>query len=262
MFSAANSLLWVYKPENFEVVLEFNNDAAWTNPQWAYNAYVDALLGQMRVRGNVVCETMTTARDGITGFRVRFVNQQTDTLQHLLEKIAHSIEEATQETELSLSGGPSWKSEYEKSGGEVRFCNQVLLPLFRKMGYDYVRYTHGDDEYGRDFILGEKTKFGEMQYYGVQVKAGDISGGAKSEINKILAQIALAFEQPFNDPTVSGPIHVMAFIVAISGKFKREAKSQIVNSLPKWIARGAIFFLDQEKIRTLIAQYWPRHSNV
>ncbi|MBM3144081.1 MAG: restriction endonuclease [Chloroflexi bacterium] len=260
-FSAANSVLWVSKFDNFEVVLEFHNDTAWTNSQWAYDAYISALLEQLRSREDIVCERMTTGRDGVVGFRARFTNQQTDTLQRLLDKIAHSIEEAIQETELSLSGGPPWKPEYEKSGGEIQFCEQVLLPLFHKMGYEYVRYTHGNDEFGRDFILGERTRFGEMQYYGVQVKAGDISGGAKSEINKILSQITLAFEQPFNDPTVSGPIYVTACIVAISGEFKREAKSQIVNSLLKWIARGAIFFLDQEKIRTLIAQCWHRHSN-
>ena len=96
--------------------------------------------------------------------------------------------------EVALSGLP-WKDEYATK--EDAFCRQLLHPLIRRMGFVSVRYTHGKREYGKDFTFSELTPFGYFRHYGLQAKAGDVSGGVNAAIDELLGQIADAFSMPF-----------------------------------------------------------------
>ena len=69
---------------------------------------------------------------------------------------------------------------------EVKYTIEVLLPLFRNMDFIDVKYNHGKREFGKDVTFSEMDKFGERRNYGVQVKAGSLSGEAGSEIDKII----------------------------------------------------------------------------
>ena len=65
------------------------------------------------------------------------------------------------------------------------------------MGFTDVKYNHSKREFGKDLTFSEMNKFGVRRNYGVQVKAGDLSGEAGSEIDKIIAQIEDAFSMPY-----------------------------------------------------------------
>ena len=87
--------------------------------------------------------------------------------------------------EVALSGLP-WKDEYATK--EDAFCRQLLHPLLRRMGFVSVRYTHSKREYDKDFTSSELTPFGHFRHYGLQAKAGDVSGGVNAAIDELLGR--------------------------------------------------------------------------
>lgn len=114
-----------------------------------------------------------------------------------IEKAIHNgaelIRKVITEAEIALSG-IAWKKEYETN--ESLFCTEVLAPLLRRMGFLSVRYTHGNREYGKDFTFSEMTQFGDLRHFGLQAKAGDISGGVNAAVDEIIGQVKDGFEMP------------------------------------------------------------------
>ena len=236
---------------------------AWSNSRWAYGAYADLLLRQAK-RGNVVASPITTERngsevtDGVVFHFDETVSGKTP-LQGLLKDTLRRLTELISAAEISLAGGPVWDVSYEKSGQEARFCAEILEPLLRRMGYTSVRNTHGIDEYGRDFIFSRTTEFCDVLYLALQAKAGDVSGGASATINTLLRQIELAFSMPYvGEPEKSkSEVYIGLMIIAISGKYKKQAVEQIRVNMPKHLV-GSVFFWDKPEILSLISHYWGK----
>ncbi len=82
-------------------------------------------------------------------------------------------------------------------------------------------------EYGKDFIFSEIDKFGHNIYYGLQVKAGNISGKANSKVDEIIGQLDDAFSMPFEEIGSGNRYYISNFIIAISGNFTENAKDKI-----------------------------------
>ena len=162
------------------------------------------------------------------------------------------LKKLIREAEVALAG-IRWKSEYATD--ERAFCEEVLAPLLRRMQFLSVRYTHGVREYGRDFTFSELTQFGTMRHYGLQAKAGDVSGGVNSAIDEIVGQADDAFKMPYYDIASAEPRYISTFIVAISGRFTSNAREKIVNKVPRGVY-GSLLFLDRESILELIDRHW------
>jgi hypothetical protein len=129
------------------------------------------------------------------------------------------------------------------------------------MGFLAVRYTHGTQEYGKDFTFSELTKFGELRHYGLQAKAGNISGKVNSQIDEILGQINDAFSMPYYELGSKDARYISVFMVAISGSFTENAKQKLVEKIPKG-AIGSVYFIDKEKILELVEKYWLPKENL
>jgi len=87
---------------------------------------------------------------------------------------------------------------------EDELINQLIVPLFHKMGYSGVGPIrhHGPDEYGRDILPFYKVnEFGERDYYAVQVKAINVNAKASSQgnINSVINQAESALRKKFLD---------------------------------------------------------------
>lgn len=63
-----------------------------------------------------------------------------------------------------------------------------------------------------------------LEYYGVQVKAGNLSGSATSTINEILNQINDIFKVPFIDIDSNQQQYINKVIIAISGEYSNNAR--------------------------------------
>lgn len=173
-------------------------------------------------------------------------------LTEILNKYSDILKKIIKQAELSLSGS-HWKKEYETN--ESLFSEDILYPLFRKMDYLDVRYTHGTKEYGKDFTFSQLSSFGNLIHYGVQVKAGDMRGNVKSDIDEILGQIEDAFAMPYYEVCANEKRRINTFIIAISGKFTDNAKEKIANKINP-ILSGSVYMLDREKILELIERFW------
>ncbi|MYE50679.1 MAG: restriction endonuclease [Gammaproteobacteria bacterium] len=162
------------------------------------------------------------------------------------------LKKLIREAEVALAG-IRWKSAYATD--ERAFCEEVLAPLLRRMQFLSVRYTHGVREYGRDFTFSELTRFGTIRHYGLQAKAGDVSGGVNSAIDEIVGQADDAYKMPYYDIASAEPRYISTFIVAISGRFTSNAREKIVNKVPRGVY-GSLLFLDRESILELIDRHW------
>ncbi|CAM1333003.1 hypothetical protein [Tenacibaculum aestuariivivum] len=151
-------------------------------------------------------------------------------------------------SEIEL-GGFVWKPEYEKN--ESLFSTEIVNTLLNKLNYDNVIYNHGVKEYGKDFIFSEIDRLGLTKYTAIQVKAGNLRGNVKSDIDEILAQADDAFSMPFSLLGSSNKLYISTFIILISGKFTDNAKDKIAEKIEKKLI-GNIFFIDKSMIINLI----------
>lgn len=136
-----------------------------------------------------------------------------------------------------------WNSEFEKD--EMLFCKMYLTPFFKKLPFEQVIFNHGNKEFGKDYLLVSHNSFGEIEYYGVQAKAGDISGSAMSGIWEICNQIKTAFTVPYK--LVDGrKVFISKIVIAISGKFTENAMEIIQNSLDRYMFTNTIFLSKKE----------------
>lgn len=155
-------------------------------------------------------------------------------------------------TDLSL-GSPFEKIENCQKENDLTV--RALLPLFRNMGFSNVKYNHGNKEYGKDITFARRTEFNEYEYYGVQVKFGDVSGGASGEINTLVSQAKDAFSMPFYDVYSRKQVRISKVVIAISGRFTSNAIEKIVEGITDYPMKNNLIFLDEDKIRTVMERY-------
>ncbi|AFM13966.1 hypothetical protein [Turneriella parva] len=177
-------------------------------------------------------------------------------IEEALGDLVDELKRLEQQTQIALSG-LSWLPEFEKN--ERRFCTDLLHPLLRRMGFLSVRYRQGAMEYGKDFTFSELTQFGEFRHFGLQAKAGNVSGEVNSQIDELIGQIDDAFSMPYTELGSKDDRYISVFIIAISGAFTHNAKEKIAQKISK-TRYGSVLFLDRDKILELIEKYWIKHE--
>jgi hypothetical protein len=175
-----------------------------------------------------------------------------DPLDATIHAAATDLKGILHAAEVALSGLP-WSEEYLTN--EDLFCRELLHPLLRRMGFSFVRYNHGTREYGKDFTFSELTSFGHYRHYGLQAKAGDVSGGVNASIDELLGQIADAFSMPYYELGSKDPKYISTFIIATSGRFTANAREKIAEKMHKGLI-GSVYFLDRDTITELVERYW------
>lgn len=167
----------------------------------------------------------------------------------LIDQLFNEIEGAT---DIAL-GSPFEK--LESCSKESEFTTKILIPLFRALGFTNVKYNHGNKEYGKDVTFARKTEFDEFEFYGCQVKFGDVSGDASGEVNELITQAKDAFQMPYYDVYTRQKVRISKLVIAISGKFTSNAIDKIVDGLTDYPLKNNIIFVDGEKVNTLLARY-------
>lgn len=239
---------------------------SWSISRWSYEMYAQCLDKNAKKLGVKTVLDIDPASSRTCGISF-FFRKNSQTISSLLEAVEdclRKVREVVNTSEIELAGGPNFDESYSVSGQEDRFCREILDPLLKRMGYESVRYVHGTGEFGKDFIFFRRSRFGEPIYLALQAKAGNVSGGANSLIDTILAQIGDAFSMPYTkEPEKSkSEIYIALMIIAISGKFTDNAIEKIHRKLlqtPHLV--GSVFFWDQQKIRNLIHQHYRRDES-
>ena len=159
------------------------------------------------------------------------------------EKLANIIVNNTE----SYLKGEYWNPNYEID--EKLFCDMYLTGYLKKMGFESVKFTHGTSEFGKDYLLSVNNIFNEKEYYGVQVKAGDLRGTANAKISEIIEQIRMAFTVPYKE-LGKDDIYVSKVIIVCSGVISDNAKTIISNRIERYMFSNVIF-LDKIQLQSI-----------
>lgn len=176
----------------------------------------------------------------------------TDDMIELLSNMEQIYGEIEGAADITL-GSPF--SKIDDCAKENEFTIKILLPLFRKLGFANVKYNHGNKEFGKDITFARRTEFDDYEYYGVQVKYGDVSGGAQGEINELIQQAKDSFSMPYYDVYSRNKVRISKVIIAISGKFTQNAVEKIIEGVTEYPLKNSLIFLDKEKIEGLMSKY-------
>lgn len=214
-------------------------------------AFLAAMNDQVKHFDNLEVVHLET-EDDWKGITIRRVLSPGDPIEPAILHAALELKRLMDTAEIAL-GGLEWKAEYESDEG--LFCKEVLLPLLRRMGFLFVRYTHGIREYGKDFTFSETTPFGNQRHYGLQAKAGNVSGGVNSQIDELIGQLGDAFSMPYLEIGSNEERYISTFVIAISGVFTENAREKIAAKIPKGTI-GSVLFLDRYRVMELVERYW------
>jgi hypothetical protein len=147
---------------------------------------------------------------------------------------------------------------YLDRASEDKLIEEVLLPLFRQLGFHRVTAAGHKDkmlEYGKDVWMKYVLPTQHVLYFGLQAKrdrldaAGDSKGGNKN-IAEIHNQAVMMIGHEIFDPETSKRVLVdHAFIVA-GGEITKAARNWLGGKLDA-SRRSQIMFMDRDDILNL-----------
>ena len=141
---------------------------------------------------------------------------------------------------------------------EDDFIEEVLLPLFRQLGFQRITAAGHKDkalEYGKDVWMKHVLPTQHVLYFGIQVKKGKLdSAGASKRSNanvaEILNQVSMMLGHEVFDPETSRRVLVdHAFIIA-GGEITKQAKNWLGEKLDS-SKRSQILFMDRADVLDL-----------
>jgi hypothetical protein len=142
---------------------------------YGLSVFLDTLRQQVEGAENLDV-THIELDDAFKEITVRRTLSVDDPIVPSAQNVVQLLISLIRQTEISLCG-MAWKPVHLEN--ERQFCTEILLPLLRRMGFLFVRYTHCVREYGKDFTFSEQTPLGGLRHYGLQAKAGNVSGGVQ-----------------------------------------------------------------------------------
>jgi hypothetical protein len=149
-------------------------------------------------------------------------------------------------------------SSYLDSCSEDDLIEEVLLPLFRQLGYHRITAAGHKDkalEYGKDVWMRYTLPTQHVLYFGIQAKKGklDASGVTKTgnaNMAEIYHQALMMLAHEIFDPETNRRVLVdHAFIVA-GGEITKAARNWLGNALDA-TKRSQIMFIDRDDILNL-----------
>lgn len=171
------------------------------------------------------------------------------TVQDCITKILE-IRKLIEEEALRIVKGISFDESNLRD--EKLFTLNVVMPILRAMGMVQIQYNHGVREYGKDITFSEQSKWGTLRHYGVQVKAGDVSGGASGAIDGLASQLNDAFSMSYIAVSGAEKRYVHDMIIAISGRFTKNAKEKILEKVHSSLhGRRNVLFFSIDEWKTL-----------
>lgn len=147
---------------------------------------------------------------------------------------------------------------YIDTASEDDLIEEILLPLFRQLGYHRITAAGHKDkalEYGKDVWMKFTLPTQHVLYFGIQAKKGKIdSSGVTKEGNanvaEIYNQVMMMLGHEIFDPEIGKRVLVdHAFIVA-GGEITKAARNWLGNKLDA-SRRSQLLFMDREDILNL-----------
>lgn len=149
-------------------------------------------------------------------------------------------------------------SAYLDRASEDELIENILLPLFRKLGYRRVTVAGHKDkalEYGKDVWMKFILPTTHVLYFGLQAKKGklDAAGAprpATTNIAEIHQQALMMLGHEIFDPETNRRVLVDHAIIAAGGEITKQARNWLGNALDA-SKRSQIQFMDRDDILNL-----------
>ena len=147
---------------------------------------------------------------------------------------------------------------YLDTASEDELIEEVLLPLFRQLGFHRITAAGHKDkalEYGKDIWMKYTLPTQHVLYFGIQAKkdkldAAGTSKGSNANIAEIYNQVVMMLGHEVFDPEIGKRVLVdHAFIVA-GGEITKQARNWLGNKLDA-TKRSQVMFMDREDILNL-----------
>jgi hypothetical protein len=149
-------------------------------------------------------------------------------------------------------------SNYLDQCSEDNLIEEVLLPLFRQLGYHRITASGHKDkslEYGKDIWMRFTLPTQHVLYFGIQTKKGKLdsagaSRGSNANIAEIYHQALMMLGHEIFDPESNKKVLVdHAFIIA-GGEITKQARNWLGEKLNA-TQRSQIMFMDRDDILNL-----------
>lgn len=193
------------------------------------------------------------------GFEAFYAEDRQCYLRHIATK---SIVSATTNPHRPLSASELKRREelltYLETASEDELIEEVLLPLFRQLGFHRITAMGHKDkslEYGKDVWMRFTLPTQHVLYFGIQAKKGkiDSSGITKqgcANVAEIHNQVVMMLGHEIFDPEIGKRVLVdHAFIVA-AGEITKAARNWLGNKLDA-SKRSQLLFMDRDDILNL-----------
>jgi len=141
---------------------------------------------------------------------------------------------------------------------EDQLIEEILLPLFRQLGFHRITATGHKDkalEYGKDIWMRYTLPTQHLLYFGIQVKKGKLDSagatkGSNVNIAEVYNQVQMMIGHEIFDSELGRRVLVdHAFIVA-GGEITKAARNWIGNKLDA-VKRSQIIFMERDDIINL-----------
>jgi hypothetical protein len=145
---------------------------------------------------------------------------------------------------------------YMDAASEDEFTDEVLIPLFRQLGFIRVAQVGHRDrtlEFGKDMWMKYQLPTNHYLYFGLQVKRDKIDSSAGSltrNISSVLDQVRMALQDPVWDPETNRRNLIDHIIIVSAGEITKAAKRLMAENLDASLRRS-VLFLDREDILDL-----------
>ena len=147
---------------------------------------------------------------------------------------------------------------------EVDLQTEILIPLFKAMGFRDVRHYHGGaGEQGKDIVMWWPTALGDREYHAVVVKAAPISGQAKGtgSAGEVFMQVSQALGSKFVDSDLTERAATKCFVVT-SYPIRKEAADSLRSAVCGNAAGGSVRLIDGDELWELLMKHTPEQTVV
>jgi hypothetical protein len=162
--------------------------------------------------------------------------------------------------ETKLSAMAATISRYKKerlllSMSEEEFRDQVVRPLYYRLGFRDGRDVCGADEEGKDAIFTAPDPFGDEDIYVIQTKKGNLnlSSTVRDNVATALTQLRTASETSIPLPAKKTKRLPSKVILCVSGRMNLAARKHIVDE----VRQATLKFQDSDELIPLIDQHYP-----
>lgn len=141
---------------------------------------------------------------------------------------------------------------------EDQFIEDVLVPLFRQLGFHRVSVSGHKDkalEYGKDLWMRYVLPTQHVLYFGVQAKRGKLDASGRSSatnanIAEILNQTTMMLGHEIFDPEVSRRVLVDHAFIACAGEITKAGRNWLGSRLDA-TKRSQVMFMDRGDVLNL-----------